>query len=251
MILIISPAKNMADAAVLPGWQDKCPLSQPAFLQEAAFLSGELKKFAPWQLETILGVNPSLALKAFGQYQRFSAEKGNVPALLAYQGLQFQHLAPGDFSADDWNTAQDRIRVISALYGVLRPLDAVLPYRLEMLCKHPFEGKRLYRFWGEKIWKNLSRTNETIVNLASQEYAKAVIPYAAGKMITCDFLTPKRGRLVCIATAAKMARGQMARMVVKQRLNRPEELQAFRWEGYAFQPALSSEYHYTFAPMKT
>ncbi len=148
--------------------------------------------------------------------------------------------------------AQERVRIISALYGVLRPLDAVLPYRLEMLCRHSFAGKRLYRFWGDRIWKNLSQTHpdEPIINLASQEYAKAVIPYAAGKMITCDFLIPKHGRLVCIATAAKMARGQMARMVVKKRLNHPEELQAFQWGGFTFQPRLSSEYHYTFAAVE-
>jgi hypothetical protein len=247
MILILSPAKNMIDAADVPDWNIR-PLSRPAFLQEASFLSKELKQFSPWQLETILGVNPSLALKAFGQYQRFHAENGNVPALLSYQGLQYQHLSSIDFSPLDWDAAQDRLRVISALYGVLRPLDAVLPYRLEMLCRHSFAGKRLYRFWGDRIWKNLSQmhSDEPIINLASQEYAKTVIPYAAGKMITCDFLISKHGRFVCIATIAKMARGQMARMVVKKRLNHPEELQAFQWGGFAFQPRLSSECHYTF-----
>jgi len=251
MIVILSPAKNMADVNSLPEWDGSIPLTQPAFLKEASYLSSELKKFNPWQLETVLGVNPTLALKAFEDYQKFCAEKGDAPAFLSFQGLQYQHLCAGDFTPADWDAAQKHIRVISALYGVLRPLDAVLPYRLEMACKHSFDGKRLYRFWGDKIWKNLSQNNETIVNLASQEYAKTVIPHAAGKIITCDFLTPKHGRLICVATDAKMARGQMARMIVKQRLTRPEELQSFRWEGYTFQPHLSSEFHYTFAPLKT
>ncbi len=249
MIFILSPAKNMAEPEELSGWMEKnasLPLSQPVFLRDAAQLAGQLKSLNPWQLESILGVNPVLALKAFGLYQNFDAKKEGIPALLAYQGLQYQHLAAGDFSADDLESAQQRLRIVSGLYGLLRPLDSILPYRLEMQCTFPFNGKRLYPFWGARLWEEIAPLNESLVNLASREYAKAVVPYASGRIVSCDFLTPKRGKLVCIATAAKMARGEMARMAVKQRLTQPEELQRFQWGGFIFQPKLSTEDRYVF-----
>lgn len=253
MILILAPAKNMADpeqAAVLPS----PPLSRPAFSREAALLAGELGKLAPWQLETVLAVNPQLALRAFEAYQRFGLrEERKTAALLAYQGLQYQHINAGDFTLEDFAVAQERVRIISGLYGVLRPLDGILPYRLEMQCRYPFQGKRLYRFWGRKLWDSLDGADPggKIVNLASLEYAKAILPYAPpGQVITCDFLVPKRGKLTCVATAAKMARGEMVRMAVKKRMTQPEELQAFQWNYFRFQPKLSKEVRYVFAPLE-
>lgn len=250
MILILAPAKNMAYPKQDPG----TPLSRPVFSREAVLLAGELRKLAPWQLETVLAVNSQLALKAFEAYQRFGfPDERETAALLAYQGLQYQHIAAGDFTPEDFAVAQERIRIVSALYGVLRPLDGIFPYRLEMQCTFPFQGKRLYRFWGGKLWEALAKAEPgcQIVNLASQEYAKAILPYAPPeRVVTCDFLVPKRGRLFCVATTAKMARGEMARMAVKKRLTQPEELQAFQWNGFRFQSKLSSGARYVFAPLE-
>ena len=267
MIAFLSPAKNMWDATALrDGTQNPAAVriaavlsripdaskTLPIFWEEALSLSQLLKTLSPWQLETILEVNPQLALKAFEQLQRFDPHAGEIPALLAYYGLQYQHLAAWDFTASDFMSAQQRLRIVSGLYGILRPLDRIMPYRLEMQCKMDFYGKRLYRYWGSRLCQQLLMEDETLINLASKEYAKAILPYApAEKIITCDFFVekpiPKGGkRLRSIPTASKMARGEMARFLVKNRLQQPEQLQAFDWQGFRFIPALSDNTHYVF-----
>lgn len=266
MTAFLSPAKNMLEAAVLAQGHpcaeaveqamERIPdtaLTQPEFREQALSLGQQLKTYSPWQLERILECNPELALRAFGLLQRFDPGTGELPAILAYHGLQYQHLAAWDFSREDFLSAQKRLRIVSALYGVLRPLDLVMAYRLEMQCRQPFYGRRLYKYWGGSLCEALFSGDDVLVNLASKEYSKAILPYVgARRVVTCDFLiqkpAPKGGHVLrSIPTAAKMARGEMARMIVRNRLDDPEQLTAFDWEGFAFVPGLSSDSHYVFS----
>ena len=266
MIAFLSPAKNMLEADVLSEGHaymesmntamHRIPdqaLTQPIFSDDAHFLSQELKKLSPWHLESIMDVNTELALKTFGQLQRFDPDTGELPAILSYHGLQYQHLAAWEFSAEEFLTAQKKLRIVSGLYGLLRPLDLVMAYRLEMQCRHAFGGKRLYRYWSNRLCEQLFSEDPVLINLASKEYSKAILPYTKGRtIVTCDFFiekpTPKDGKVLkSIPTAAKMARGAMARWIVRYDLETPEQLMAFSWQGFRFLPHLSTDSHYVFS----
>jgi len=220
----------------------------PAYREETQRLAELLKAFSPWQLESLMKISPDLALRAHMDFQNFHWDNPGSPALLSYHGLAYQNLSARDFTLEDFAFAQNHLRILSAFYGLLRPTDALQPYRLELGCRWKVDGKSLYHFWGDKLCRDLFAPGEPVINLASGEYSKAVIPHLrpGDRMITCDFLVNRRGRLTCLATGAKMARGQMARFLIKNRLRDPEQLQAFDWEDYAFVPALSTESKYVF-----
>lgn len=244
MITIISPAKNMRQAAL-----EGLACTQPHFLPEADFLVRRLQNISPWQLESLMKINPQIALDAFDHFAHFSAQAPGTAALLAYHGLQYKNIDPSTFTLEDFAFAQDHLRILSGLYGVLRPADGILPYRLEMQCKTSFlEEKSLYTFWGSRLYQNLFSSGQPVLNLASAEYSKAVAPHLTGRdtFITCDFLVHKLGKLRTLATSAKMARGQMVRYIVKNRLDTPEQVQSFSWDGYCFCPHYSTPSHYVF-----
>ena len=266
MIAFLSPAKNMLEAEVLAQGHPHAEavnttmkripaemLTQPIFAEDAFSIAQELKSYNPWQLESIMDVNPELALKAFGQLQRFDPDSGELPAILSYHGLQYQHLAAWEFSQEEFLTAQKCLRIISGIYGVLRPLDRVMAYRLEMQCRQPICGKKLYAYWNSRLCEQLFSEDDTLINLASKEYSRAILPYANGRrIITCDFLiekpAPKGGKVLrTIATAAKMARGAMAGWIVRQRPETPEQLMDFSLQGFRFIPGLSTDTHYVFS----
>ncbi len=248
MLAILSPAKQMREVP-LPG--SPCSglaLSHPVFAQEAARIAALLREREVWELESLMKVNPALALRTFLDYQAFADRPAATPALLAYHGLAFQHLDAATLTEREFRSANRRLRILSGLYGILRPLDGVKPYRLEMQCPLKIEEKGLYAFWGDRLYQELFRNGETVVNLASAEYAKAVIPWLrpGDRMVACEFRTRVRGKLTMHATAAKAARGRMARWIAQQELDTPEALRAFDWEDYTFEPALSSDSRYVF-----
>ena len=243
MRVVLSPAKNMRPAAV-----DGLPLTQPLFEEQTRRLAEILKGYAPWQLESLLDVNPALAMRAYQDMQDFRWGRAGSPALPAFYGLAYRHLNPGDFTREDLLYAQDRLRILSAFYGLLRPLDEIQPYRLEMGGRVRVDGENLYRFWGAGPCRAVFESGELVVNLASGEYAKALLAHLGpdDRPVTCRFEVRRRGKRVMLATEAKMARGEMARFILKNRLERPGEIQAFEWGGYAFEPALSDDGLYVF-----
>lgn len=251
MLAVLSPAKNMRPAGT------GLPLTPPLFEEKTRRLAEILKGYSAWELESRLAINPALAMKAFFMAQDFDpgklwppegGEAGGWPALLAFYGLAYQSMAPEDFSEAEMLYAQDHLRILSAFYGLLRPLDRILPYRLEMQSKVKAEGQNLYRFWGDAPARALFAGGETVVNLASGEYAKALLAHLApgDRLVTCRFEIVRRGRRMMLATEAKMARGRMARFLVKNRPEKPEDLREFEWDGYAFSPALSDARTYVF-----
>lgn len=241
MIAILSPAKNMEPAA-LPGLK----ITAPRFSDKTERLASLLREKSPWQLESLMKINPDLAMKAFSYFQDSAPDKKN-PALLSYRGLAYQHLNAGDFSIEDFSFAQTHLRLFSAFYGPLRPADAIAPYRLEMQCRLRIDGGSLYRFWGDTFYRDVT-THGPVINLASAEYAKTVQPFLrpGDDFITCRFLVQKRGKYVCLPTAAKMARGAMARWMVRNRAENPDVLKEFHENGFVFSEALSTETNFTF-----
>lgn len=241
---IISPAKNMKTVMETGAAPQK-----PLFLDRADVLREILKEYSAWQLEQLLCVNPNLGMQAFFQYQGYDPQKPGTPAVLTYRGLQYQSMKPEEFTPEDLTFAQNgRMFILSALYGLLRPLDGIQPYRLEMQSKLKINGGNLYRYWGDFCYRELFQDGEPVVNLASAEYAKMVAPWLkpSDRMITCNFYTYSRGKMKMLPTSAKMARGQMARYCVKGRIEDPEGLKSFSWEGYRFVPELSNKSTFTY-----
>lgn len=243
MRTILSPAKNIEPVAA-----GEHPLTRPVFLGESARIARVLSPMSPWEMEGPFQLSPTLALRAAAMNQTLDLKAPGSPALLAFRGLQYQHLSPETLSPAALSFAGEHLFILSAFYGLLRPFDGILPHRLELVSKIRVEGESLYRFWGDKIHRELFRTGEPVLNLTSGEYTKAVAPHLrpGDGFITCDFLLHRKGRLQMLPTEAKMARGRMARFIAEGQIDRPEGVRDFAWNGYTFLPALSGESRYCF-----
>jgi len=243
MIAFLSPARNMQPGRLPAG--KPTPLPYP---EQTERLVGLLKDCPPWSFEYMLKLNPELAWEAFTRYQDLDLNRPGTPALLAYKGLAFLHLNPQDFTAADFAFAKDHLRIASALYGLLSPTDAIQPYRLELRSRFKVDGKTLYRFWGDLPFRALFSSGEPVINLASREYSQLVYPFLrpGDRFIACEFLTHVRGKLRTLPSRAKMARGEMARFLIKNRLEDPEQLKRFARDGYRFSERLSSSVRFVF-----
>lgn len=245
MKLLISPAKKMrVDRDFLP------PESTPVLADQSALLLEELRKLSYPQLKKLLACNDALAQEAFQRFQEMDLSKGETPALLAYDGIQYKYMAPGLFTQNQLEYVKEHLRILSGFYGVLRPFDGVEPYRLEMQAKLATpQGKNLYQFWGDTLAEQLLGEDCVLVNLASEEYAKAVRPFVKGRarFITCVFgEEAEPGKLVEKGVYVKMARGEMVRFAAERGAETPEELREFDRLGYRFDQELSSEETYVF-----
>lgn len=243
MIAVLSPAKNLHIHAA-----PHLALTRPLHMDRTMQLVRALAAYAPHELESVLCVGFPIALRAYDAYQRFDEDAAGGAAALAFEGLAYKYLDARAWSAADLQFAQDHLRILSALYGALRPLDGIQPYRLELMGKWRMEGQTLYQFWGDTMYRDVFASGQVVINLCSREYEKALRPFlqSGDRMVTCDFLVNKWGKMKMLPTAAKMARGSMARYLVQNRLEAPEQLKAFDELGFAFVPALSSADHYTF-----
>ena len=225
--------------------------TQPRFVEHSVELIDVLREKSPQDIAKLMSLSDKLAslnVARYGSWERESTPNNAKQALLAFKGDVYTGLNAEDFSADDFAFAQQHLRMLSGLYGLLRPLDLMQPYRLEMGTKLAnARGKDLYAFWGERIsqWLNedlAAQGDEVLLNLASQEYFGAVKPKALNaRIIDTVFKDQKNGQYKIISFYAKKARGLMARYVIKERLQDPEGLKDFNLDGYRFDPASSSE----------
>jgi len=225
--------------------------TQPAFLKESARLVKELKRLAPPELAERMALSDKLAAQVFAYYQDwhtpFTPANAKV-ALRTYAGDLYDGLDAGTLFDADIQFAQAQVRILSGLYGLLRPLDLMQPYRLEMGAR--MQDGSLYAFWGDRLTKALNlllKAEKTagrepiLLNLASEEYAKAIQPGALqGRMLTPVFQEGKGGRFKVVSFFAKRARGCMARYVIQNRLTEPQELLRFEGEGYSSVPEAST-----------
>ena len=246
MLILLSPAKSLDYDTPLPSGLAH---SLPPFRAESAQLIEVLRQKSPQDIASLMKISDTLAALNVARYQawspKFSARNARQ-ALLAfngdvYEGLDARTLAPGDL---DW--AQQHLAILSGLYGVLRPLDWMQPYRLEMGTRLATAlGSTLYQFWGPRIAQHLNtrlqgEAKPTVLNLASQEYFKSVDRKTLqARVVECVFEDWSGGRYKIISFHAKRARGLMARHAITQRATRPRQLENFDAEGYAFVPAAS------------
>lgn len=202
-----------------------------------------------------MGVSPKIATDTQRDLTNWSSEcdpKECSPAVLLFRGEVYRGLEAWTLTKADLTFAQKHLRILSGLYGVLRPLDLIRPYRLMMGT--PWapnrQSKNLYAYWGDLPAAHLneaSRKNEVIVNLASEEYFKVIRPEVLDRRVVhCEFKETKDNSYKVVSVYAKLARGKMARFIIQERINSPEELSAFNEDGYAFAPSQSSEDHFVF-----
>ncbi|MGQ7868553.1 peroxide stress protein YaaA [Sunxiuqinia sp. sy24] len=251
MLLLISPAKSL-DFESKPVTEK---YSQPAFLKEARLINKELKKLSPGDLSQLMGISDKLGELNFERNQTWKTPftpANAKQAVLAFTGDVYQGLDACHFSERDFEVAQEKIRILSGLYGVLKPLDLIQPYRLEMGTKFGVEGEaNLYKFWQDKVSKaineDLQNNSGVLVNLASNEYFKAVdSKKIEGEIISPAFKDLKNGKYKIISFYAKKARGLMSRFIVQNNLSNPEDLKAFDLDGYYFNNELSKGKNWVF-----
>ncbi|MDX1580005.1 MAG: peroxide stress protein YaaA [Alphaproteobacteria bacterium] len=243
MLAVISPAKSLDFSPVT----HDVPRTKPLFPKDTEELIEKARGLKAKDLKKLMGISDKLADLNVDRFQSFDTDpdpRGAKQAILAFKGDTYIGFDAGTLSDDDLKYAQDHLRILSGLYGVLRPLDALQPYRLEMGTKFKTErGKTLYDFWGKKIAQSLNDSDPgLIINLASNEYWDAVDKDTLrAKVITPVFKEVKDGKARTLGLFAKRARGMMARYIVENRVKDEAALKKFNAEGYEFQPDLSDE----------
>lgn len=246
MLFLLSPAKSLDYDTPLP---PDLPHTLPQFVPEASALIQVLREKSHQDIATLMSLSDPLAALNVARYQafrpRFTASNSRQ-ALLAFNGDVYEGLAARTLSPEDLQWAQAHLCILSGLYGMLRPLDRMQPYRLEMGTRLATDaGSNLYQYWGSRIAEHLNKrlradTTPVVVNLASQEYFKVVDTKALkARVVECVFEDWKGGAYKIISFHAKRARGLMARYAVTHRLATPHALQGFDLEGYTFAPAAS------------
>lgn len=244
MKIIISPAKKMnTDTDTLP-WRDL-----PEFLPETEQIYRRLRDMSYEELKALWKCNEQIARLNQKRLQTMELRRGLTPAILAYEGIQYQYMAPGVFTDRELAYVADRLRILSGFYGILRPFDGVTPYRLEMQARLSVgEHKDLYGFWGDRIARSLLSGTDCILNLASREYSRCLSAWLpeSVRFITCTFGERKDGKIIEKGTMCKMARGEMVRFMAENAIRNPEELKAFDRLGYRFAQEGSDETTYVF-----
>ena len=244
MLTVISPAKTL-DFDTPPVTQT---FTQPAFLEQSSLLIKQLKKYAVGDIATLMKISDKLARLNLMRYQSwqppFNPDNAKQ-AVLAFKGDVYTGLDADSLNETGLNFAQQHLRILSGLYGVLKPLDLIQPYRLEMGTKlENSRGKNLYQFWGNRLRKSLESESELsdkiLVNLASNEYFKAV----EAKKLNTQIITPifkdwKNGQYKLISFYAKKARGLMSRYIIDHQINDAERLKNFDSDGYCFSADMS------------
>ena len=233
MRIIISPAKKMnVDTDSLP------QQGLPVFLSKTKILLQELQNKDLPELKKLWKCSDKLAQTSFEQLWKIKLEGVLTPAILAYDGIQYQHMAPAVFNDQELLYIQNHLRILSGFYGVVRPMDGVSPYR--------------YDFWGDSIADELFSQTDTIINLASQEYSRCVSRYLKEgiRMITCTFGEEIDEKVIEKGTLCKMARGEMVRFMAENQIEQPEKLREFSRMGYCFSEKYSDSTNYVFLKVK-
>ncbi len=252
MLIVISPAKTL-DYDTPPKTKT---FTLPDYLEDSQALIDRARRYSALDIAELMAVSMKLAELNFERFERwctpFTPDNAKQ-AVLAFKGDVYTGLDAESFSAADFKFAQSHLRILSGLYGLLRPLDLMQPYRLEMGRKVDTEhGKNLYEFWGSKITEGLNRQMKNLkspylINLASNEYFKSVKPKLLdGEIITPEFKDWKNGRYKMMGVYAKKARGQLSRYVIQNKLTDPEAMKAFDVDGYAFNEEMSADNKWVF-----
>ena len=240
MKIILSPAKKMNTDTDSLAWRDL-----PRFLDRTERLCEILRGMSYDALKTLWKCNDQIAALNFERLQTMDLRKNLTPALLAYEGIQYRYMAPGVFSDRELTYAQDHVRILSGFYGIVRPFDGVVPYRLEMGAKLAVDGRKdLYAFWGRSLADALREETDTVIDIASKEYSRCVSAHKPPhvRMVTCVFgELNEKGKIVEKGTLCKMARGEMVAFMAEHDLCDPRDLRAFDRLNYRYAPEHSTE----------
>lgn len=252
MLIVISPAKNLDFDTPVPTKKH----TKSAFLDDSKMLIDGLKDLAPQDVSTLMGISDKLGTLNFDRFQAWELPFTSAnarQAVLAFKGDVYVGLDAYSFDSEDFAFAQQHLRILSGLYGLLKPLDLIQPYRLEMGTKYAnARGKDLYQFWGDKptayINKQIKKLDhQVLINLASNEYFKVVDKKALkAEIITPVFKDWKNGQYKIISFFAKKARGLMSAYIIKNKITEPEQLKHFDWSGYSFDASLSNASEWVF-----
>lgn len=248
MLIVISPAKTL-DYSV----PDFSEYTLPDFTSEVKALVGVMKKKSASEISELMHISENLANLNEERYKTFQAKftpENSKQALLAFKGDVYTKIEVDSYSEEDFKFAQNHLRILSGLYGLLKPLDLIQPYRLEMGTKlETSKGKTLYEYWGTKIANALNEATQgnPIVNLASQEYFKAVeLKKLKSDVITIHFKEYKNGSYQIIGLFAKQARGMMTNFAIKNKITDPQQLKGFSLERYEFAESMSTQNDWVF-----
>lgn len=252
MMTFISCAKTMTAHSKI-----KTPVTSiPRFQAEAVQNALDMSQFSAAELERLLRVNNKIAASNYLRFHDFCSEaNAALPALLAYTGMVYKHIAPQDFTTEDFLYAQDHLRLTSFLYGLLRPLDLIKNYRMEGDVRLPERGGiTLFDYWKpiltEVFIETIKAQGGVLINLASAEmkdlfHWKRVEQEV--RIITPEFQVWKKGKPTTVVVYAKMCRGEMTRFIIKNRIEKPEDLKRFNWEGFSFDEGRSTDVNYLFS----
>ncbi|NJN23777.1 MAG: peroxide stress protein YaaA [Acaryochloridaceae cyanobacterium RL_2_7] len=252
MLMVISPAKTLDFSP-----RDCSDYTIPDQLDQSQELVEQLRELSPSEIGTLMKISPKLSDLNYQRFQDFHlpfSMDNAKPALLAFKGDVYKGIDTATYKPDDLNFAQKHLRILSGLYGILRPLDLIQPYRLEMGTKFQnAKGKNLYEFWGSQISELINQSLEgqsenVLVNLASNEYFKAIDQKRLkARLLNIAFKEHKNGAYKVVAIHAKRARGLMVDYGVRNRIQTVEALKGFDLEGYVFREDLSTESDWVFA----
>lgn len=244
MKIILSPAKKMnTDLDRL------APSGLPDFLDQTEEILSWLRDRSYEELKTLWKCNDKIVQQNIARLEQMELRSQLTPAVLAYEGIAYQYMAPSVFEDGHYDYVQEHLRILSAFYGVLRAMDGVTPYRLEMQAKASIGGKKdLYELWGNRLYEAVRDESGVIVNLASKEYSKCIEKYLMpeDRYLTITFCEKSENKLVTKGTYAKMARGEMVRYMAEHQIEDPIEIRNFDRLGYVFRGDLSSDKEYIF-----
>ena len=244
MKMILSPAKKM-----ITDTDSIAPVGLPEFIDKTTAILSCLKDKSKEELKSVWKCNDKILEQNFHRLENMNLYQMLTPAVLSYEGIAFQYMAPSVFEDRQFAYIQNHLRILSAFYGVLKPMDGVTPYRLEMQAKVGIgDAKNLYEYWGDLLYRSVIDDSRIIINLASKEYSKCIEKYLTpqDRYITITFCELSGDKLVTKGTYAKMARGEMVRFMAENNIENPVEIQKFDRLGYLFRTDLSSDTEYVF-----
>ena len=244
MRIIISPAKQMRIDTDLFTCTEL-----PVFMEKTEILVSWMQNLSYEEQKKLWACSDKIARQNSERFAHMDLRKNLTPALLAYDGIQYTYMAPAVFEDGQYDYVQEHLRILSGFYGIVKPMDGVVPYRLEMQAKAAVSGyKNLYDFWGDSLYREVLDSSRIIINLASKEYSKCIEKYLhpEDRYITCIFGEPDGDKIVQKGVYAKMARGEMVRFMAGIHAEKPEQMKDFNWSGYRFREDLSSDKEYVF-----
>ena len=244
MKVIISPAKKMQIDADTFRCKDL-----PVYLDKTEILMKWIRGLSYAEKKRLWACNDLIAQENEDRFATMNLRENLTPAILAYDGIQYTYMAPSVFERDHFAYVQKDVRILSGFYGVLKPMDGVVPYRLEMQAKAAAAGSRnLYEFWGDDFYREVLDSDRVIINLASKEYSRCIERYLQpeDRYITCTFGELEEGKIVQKGVYAKMARGDMVRFMAENQVEEPEQLKAYNRCCYSFDESRSTETEYVF-----